>query len=335
MNMEQVRINTKQIQGITESLKNIKIKDSYRNREFITFNSKREKKIIAYLFCAAICHQTQSLLNSDKNLIGWNYLEYVFSNLAKSDSKLLDIEYINSKTRDELIAPFERLFPENDENPQCTLDKLPERIGLLKDIAQVLQEKYESQIEKLINKSEMRLFNNGKGLYELLNDFQAFQDPLKKKSTLFIKLLFQSGIIYILDSEKFEPLMDYHMQRLLLRTSCIDVLDNELEKMLKNKVFLQSDLEIREKCVEAIRLISKYSGISVLDLDDVFWAIGRSCCNNKIICRDRQCSKNPCTLTSILFLENHDHCLFEKICLGSLNGSYQEFWEPKVSTYYY
>jgi len=211
--MEQVRINTKQIHGITESLKNIKIKDSYKNREFITFQAKREKKIIAYLFSAAICHQTQSLINSDKNLIGWNYLEYVFANLAKSDSKLLDIKYINSKTTDELIVEFEKLFPESDEKPQCTLNNLPERIGLLKDIGQVLKEKYESQIERLINKSEMRLFNNGKGFYELLNDFKAFQDPLKKKSTLFIKLLYQSGIITVLDSYKFEPLMDYHMQR--------------------------------------------------------------------------------------------------------------------------
>jgi len=333
--MEQVSINIKQIQGITERLKNINIKDSYRKREFITFDSKREKKIIAYLFCAAICHQTQNLLNSDKNLMGWNYLEYVFLNLAKSDSKLLDIEYVNSKTEDQLTIEFQKLFPESDENPQCTLDKLSERIGLLKNIGQVLQEKYESQIEKLINKSEMRLFNNGKGLYDLLSDFKAFEDPLKKKSTLFIKLLFQSGITCVLDNERFEPLMDYHMQRLLLRTSCIDVLDNKLEKMLKNKMFLDSDLEIREKCVDAIRLISKLSGISVLDLDDVFWAIGRSCCNNKIICKDRQCSKNPCTLNSILYLEKHEHCLFEEICLGSLNTSYQEFWEPKVKTYYY
>ena len=333
--MEQVRINSKQIEGINERLKNIKIKDSYRNRDFITFDSKREKKIIAYLFSAAICHQTQNLINSDKNLIGWNYLEYVFSNLAKSDSKLLDIEYINNKTVDELIMEFQKLFPESNNNSKCTLDNLSERIGLLKNIGDILQEKYNSQIEELINKSEMKLFNNGSGLYELLNDFQAFQDPLKKKSTLFIKLLFQSGIVCILDCENFEPLMDYHMQRLLLRTSCIDVLDNKLEKMLKNKVLLDSDLEIREKCVSAIRLISKLSGISILDLDDIFWAIGRSCCNNKILCRDNQCSKSPCTLTLVLHLEKHEHCLFEDVCLGSLNVDYQEFWEPKVKTCYY
>jgi len=333
--MEQVRINISQIEGITERLKNIKIKDSYKNREFITFDSRRDKKIIAYLFCAAICHQTQNLINRDKNLIGWNYLEYVFSSLAKSNSKLLDIEYINNKTTDELIIEFQKLFPESKDNSQCTLDNLPERIGLLKNIGEVLQERYNSQIEELLSKSEMRLFNNGNGLYELLNDFEAFQDPLKKKSTLFIKLLFQSGIICILDSENFEPLMDYHMQRLLLRTASIDVLDNKLEKMLKNKELLNSDLEVREKCVDAIRLISKLSGISILDLDDIFWAIGRSCCNNKILCRDRQCSKNPCTLTLVLYLETHDHCIFEEVCLGSLNINYQEFWEPKVKTYYY
>jgi hypothetical protein len=325
----------KQIEGITEKLEDITIKDSYRNREFITFNAKRNKRIIAYFFCSAICHQTYSLVNRDKNLIGWNYLEYVFSNLAKSDSELLDIEYINRKTKDELITEFQQLFPESNENSQCTLDNLCERIGLLKNIGQILQDKYNSQIEMLINKPEMKLLDNGKGLYELLNDFQAFKHPLKKKSTLFIKLLLQSGIIHILDEEKFEPLMDYHMQRLLLRTSCINVLDNRLEQTLKNKILLDSDKEIREKCVDAIKIISKLSGISNLDLDDIFWALGRSCCNNKIICRDRQCSKNPCTLHSIISLEKHDHCLFEGICIGSLNENYQKFWEPQVQTNYY
>lgn len=333
--MEQVNMNIKQIELIAEKLKDIRIKDSYRNREFITFNARRDKKIMAYLFCSSICHQTHSLINIDKNLIGWNYLEYVFLNLAKFDSKLLDIEYINRKSKNELIIDFQQLFPESNEIAQCTLDKLPERIDFLKDIGQILQDKYECKIENLINKSEMKLFDNEKGLYELLNDFQAFKDPLKKKSTLFIKLLFQSGIIHILDDGKFEPLMDYHMQRLLLRTSCIDVLDNKLDQMLKNKILIDSDIEIREKCVDAIRIISKLSGISILDLDDIFWAIGRSCCNDKIICRDRQCSKNPCTLDSIIYLEKHEKCLFEGVCIGSFNNSYQKYWEPQVKTCFY
>ncbi len=52
-------------------------------------------------------------------------------------------------------------------------------------------------------------------------------------------------------------------------------------------------------------------------------------------CRDRQFSKNPCTLHSIISLEKYEHCLFEGICVGSLNENYQKFWEPQVLTYYY
>ena len=87
--MEKVIINIKQIERLTEKLEDIRIKDSYRNREFITFNAKRNKKIIAYFFCSAICHQTYSLVNRDKNLIGWNYLEYVFLYI------IIDIKHIN------------------------------------------------------------------------------------------------------------------------------------------------------------------------------------------------------------------------------------------------
>jgi hypothetical protein len=52
-------------------------------------------------------------------------------------------------------------------------------------------------------------------------------------------------------------------------------------------------------------------------------------------CGDRQCSKNPCILNSIIHLEKHEECLFEGVCVGSLNTSYQRFWEPQVNTCFY
>lgn len=333
--MSRVKINLTQIERVSDRLKGLKIKESHRNRDFITFNADRKEKIMAYLLCTAICHQTYTLVNKDKNLVGWNYLEYVFSNLAKSNSRLLDIEYINSKSDSQLTSEIEKLFPEGNKNSQCTLDKLSERVILIKDIGETLKNKYNSNIENLIEEIEIRLSNKGKGIYELLNDFKAFQDPLKKKSTLLIKLLYQSDLINIYNFKDFKPLMDYHMQRLLLRSSCIDILDVKLESDLKNKRYLDSDMEIREKCVEAIRIISSSSGISILDLDDIFWALGRSCCNDKILCKDGQCSKEPCTLTTVIDLKSHEKCLLEGSCMGSLNENYLDFWQPQVRTNFY
>ena len=125
------------------------------------------------------------------------------------------------------------------------------------------------------------------------------------------------------------------MQRLLLRTGCVKVLDSELEETLKKRRRLISDKEIRGKCVRAVKGISEISGLSVFDLDDIFWALGRSCCNDRVLCRDEVCSKVPCTFNEIVDLKVHDRCVLERYCIGSRDSNYLDFWEPKVTTEFY
>ena len=51
------------------------------------------------------------------------------------------------------------------------------------DISRVLNEKYDGKIGNLVKSSNGFLIKNGKGLYELLEAFEAYTDPLRKKST--------------------------------------------------------------------------------------------------------------------------------------------------------
>lgn len=316
-------------------MKNVGIRDTHGNRSFITFQAPSEKKLLAYLLCSAICHQTHNLKNADKNLIGWNYLEHVFEKLAIEESSLLDLKYLYEMSNHELQVEFEKLFPESETNSKSSLDRIEERINLIKNVVHIITSAGYNSIHTYFKRCDGYLYNNGTGLYETLSNMEAFKDPLKKKSTLFIKLLDQSGLINVKDPEHYEPLMDYHMQRLLLRTGCVKVQDSKLEFKLKRRKPIESDEIIRKECITAIKEISNKTGISVLDLDDLFWAIGRSCCKEKTLCRDKHCNKNPCTFEIVSNIEKHEFCIFEGVCLGSLEEEYQSFWEPQVSTSYY
>lgn len=333
--MDRIEINMQQLNKVAESISSIGISDEHANRPFIVFESTKELKTKAYLFCSAICHQTHSLRNESKNLIGWNYLEYVFEHLAKKNSPLLDIDYICESPSDKLEKEYAQEFPLSDSDTQSSLDKISERVELIKDIAQYIKKAgYESVLD-MFNQSEGKLIGHDSGLYSQLSKMRAFKDPLRKKSTLFIKLMNQSGLIQVKDPENIEALMDYHMQRLLLRTGCVEVNDPSLMMQLKNKEHLLSDEEIRRTCVQAIKRIGFESKKSVLELDDLFWAIGRSCCNEKILCVDMVCNKTPCTLTMVSDITNHKTCVFDGQCKGSTHQEYRDYWEPMVATDFY
>lgn len=333
--MNQAKINKEQCENIGNIVKNYKFRPSFYERELITFEAEEEAKARAYLYAAAICHQTHTLINKKLNLKGWDYLSSVFANLAKDNSNLLNPEDLSSLTIKELSNKFEILFSDDGNPKNCTLDKLSGRSAFLIQTAKIIREKYNNKITNLLRLSNGFLFNKGKGLYELLEKFPAYSDKLRKKSTVFIKLLEDSGLIKIKDPENFVPTMDYHTQRLMLRTGCIEITDRSLRKKLINKEKIESDEEIRESCIEAIKLISKVSGFKVTRLDDFFWSLARSCCREKILCQKKECDKNPCTFETFISLSSHDRCVLEKVCKGNVNEEYRKYWQPIVKTHYY
>ena len=223
----------------------------------------------------------------------------------------------------------------DDSNPDnCTLDRLEERSRFLIEIGRILKEKYDNKIINLLDLSNNLLINDGSGLYETLEQFEAYSDPLRKKSTILIKFLIDANLLKIKDPENFVPAMDYHMKKVLLRMGCVEV-DDDLRRKLINKEELESDKEIRNACVEAIKIISEFSRYEVIGMNDFFWPLGRSCCKEKTLCKDGECNKNPCTFNLIVDLDSHDRCLFERICKGSADENYQKLWQPIVETHYY
>jgi len=333
--MNQVRINKKQCKNIGNIVKNYKFRPSFYERELITFKADEETKARTYLYAVAVCHQTHTLINKKLNLKGWDYLSRVFITLAKDKSDLLNPENLSSLSNNELSNRLKLLFSDDGNPENCTLDRLSERADFLIQTAEIIKEEYSNRITNLLRLTDNFLFYKGKGLYELLEKFPVYSDKLRKKSTVFIKLLEDSGLIKVKDPENFVPVMDYHMQRVMLRTSCVEITDSSLQKKLKSKEKMESDEEIRRACIEAIKIISKTSGFKVTKLDDFFWSLGRSCCREKILCRKRECDKNPCTFETFISLTSHDKCIFKKVCKGSVDEEYRKYWQPIVETYYY
>jgi hypothetical protein len=116
---------------------------------------------------------------------------------------------------------------------------------------------------------------------------------------------------------------------------CVEVADKQLEMDLKTRRSLPEDSSVREACIEAIRLIADISGHPVTVMNDFFWPLGRSCCNETLLCRDHQCEKSPCSFILTADLREHAHCIFEGSCKAASDNDYSKYWQPVVKTHYY
>jgi hypothetical protein len=288
-----------------------------------------------HFFAVAICHHTYSLHHPVLNIRGWDFIEHVFVRMAKEQAALLDPAYISKATVKEITGMLAAWFAHDEQKQDCTLDRLDERAGLMLDAARKLMERYDGSVKRLFDESKGYLRKNENGLYEIMPAFEAFSDPLQKKSTFLIKLLMDAGMIEIRDPENFIPIMDYHMQRVLLRTGCVEVQDKTLRDQLLNRVPLSTDEPVRSRCTDAFMIIAMLSGRPVTRMNDYFWSLGRSCCNNTTLCYDGYCEKAPCTLSQIIHLDGHSKCIFEAVCPGAASEHYRNLWQPVVRTHFY
>ena len=333
--MHRVTVSTDQCKAIGRVLQTLSIKPTVYQREYFSLSTDSETKLRMFFFSIGICQQTHTLINKKLNLVGFNYLEKVFADLAKASSELLDPFFVKNQTPQALSERFAVLFSETGDLKDCTLDRLDERSRLCIDMSQKLVENYEGQICAFIAKSQGYLAGE-QGIYRLLSDFEAYSDPFKKKSSLFVTFAHHVGLFPIQDLDCLIPIMDYHMQRVLLRFGCVEILDEQLRRALMNQENLPSDEEIRSASIEAVHQLARYSGHSVFNIHDFLWPLGRSCCKEKPLCQHGLCDKAPCTFDSFVLLpSHHTHCVFEGTCKGSLEKEYRNLWQPLVDTHYY
>jgi hypothetical protein len=334
-NNEQVMVNETQCQKIAAIIKTLEPDNDFYQREYLTLSAQEETKYRMHFFAVAICHHTYTLHHPMLDISGWDFIEHVFLHLAKEQTALLNPAFISKATVKEISKMLAAWFAHDDKKQACTLDRLDERAGLMLDAARKLIDRYDGSVKKLFDASGGFLRKEDSGLYEVMPEFEAFSDPLQKKSTFLIKLLMDAGMIEIKDPENFIPIMDYHMQRVLLRTGCVEVLDQALRDRLLTLSPMPTDEPVRSRCTDAFRIIARLSGRPVTRMNDYFWSLGRSCCNNTTLCHDGYCEKAPCTLSQIIHLDDHSKCIFEAVCPGAISLHYRRLWQPVVNTHFY
>lgn len=333
--MQAVGVNIEKCIEIGNELKEYELQPEFLTRPFLTNKLDQETRLRMLLFSVAICHQTHALRSEKLNLSGWEYMEYVFLKMAEAGSELLDPVYISEMAEESLGKELRIQFSEVNLAMNSSLDRIKERVNLYKGTASLLVKKYHGLVSHLIRSSGDYILGRGDGLYELLEEFEAFRDPLRKKSTFFIKLGIDSQLLSLKDEDNIIPIMDYHMQRVLLRTGCVEIHDVKLFNSLVRRIPLESDALIRESCVKALSVISKHSGFHILTMNDIFWPLGRSCCNENCLCVNENCEKQPCSLAKSIVLKNHNHCIFEKCCTGIKDKNIRSLWQPAIETHFY
>ncbi len=330
-----VSIDYQSIKTISKLVSGFSFNDAFLKRPFLTQVTNPEQRAHMLFFAVGICHQTYALADASQNLYGWDYLEDGFLRMAQSGSFLLEPSKVAAESSFQLQQELRKFFSPGGNPANCTLDRLDERAKLYADMAKNLCTKFKGTFLEVIRVANNHVVNNTEGFYALLSCFDAYSDPLFKKSSFLIKLLGDAGYIKLIDPENLVPVMDYHMQRVLLRTGCIKILSQQLEHELKNRIQTQYEPQIRTKCIEAMMLIAQESGKDILRMNDVFYMIGRSCCLDNPLCISGKCAKEPCSLTRSLTIDNHHSCVLRLACAATTSASYAKFWHPITQTHFY
>lgn len=329
-----ISINTEQCLKTSYVLAQIGIREDFYNRPFIRLSGPAEKQLIVYLFSTAICHQTYTLHHPEKNLFGWEFIESVFLEAFNQNTELINPECLAKAGTKEIKVMLRNHFKTNQNPTSCTLDRLEERSFMLYELSQALVKPVFQDPFAFISVRKNKTCEIEK-IYQTLGNYKGFEDPLKKKITFFVKLATDAGLFNITDPQNIVPIMDYHMQRVLMRLGCVEINDALLRNKLIQQQKVDSDQAIRNACNEAIRIIADKSGHPILAMNDFFWPMGRSCCNEKPKCEHKKCEKSPCTFFTMVNLKKHDRCIFQDICMGAFHESYRKLWQPVIETHYY
>ncbi len=134
------------------------------------------------------------------------------------------------------------------------------RAALWRDLAAGLERDYGGAAARLLDASGGRLGGHD-GLLERLAAFEAYADPLAKKSQLLAKICERRGWLEIADPEHWQVSADNVLMRLALRSGLVAPGD-DLDR-------------VRAATRDAFARVAAEAGVSPPLLDDLLWELGR------------------------------------------------------------
>ena len=158
----------------------------------------------------------------------------------------------SSALRDVDSATVAHLFAVDDE----TVAGPDRRAALWRDLARGLERDYGGSAQRLLDSAERSL----SGLLDGLAEFEAYSDPLAKKSQLFAKICARRGWFEADDPEHWEVSADNVLMRLALRSGLIEPAGLD---------------EVRAATRDAFKRVATDVEIPPPELDDMLWELGR------------------------------------------------------------
>jgi len=136
----------------------------------------------------------------------------------------------------------------------------PHRRGALwRDLGVKLESRHRGSTDALLAACDSRLGGAG-GLLERLREFEAYSDPLAKKSFLFAKICERRGWLVVADPQSWEVSADNVLMRLALRSGLV----------------AEGDLgDVRAATRDVFKRLAVELGASPALLDDLLWELGR------------------------------------------------------------
>jgi len=235
-----------------------------------------------YLFTVAICHQTspvgQAPLQGEVSGVlkrGWDYLTARFEAVVHDDLKLLTPYRWRMLRGSEIATIFrDRRFGDLLTNPEGRAD-------LIRDLGDRMVANDWEFADDLFAASGGRVGSGQPNLLELLQQFRAYRDPVRKKSLFFLALMRNHGLWKYPDEDRLGAPADYHEVRGHLRLGTVKVDDSRLAAKLYNQeaVSEEEDLAIRTAVSDAIALVAEKGLLrSPSQAHYLFWNVFRSCC---------------------------------------------------------
>lgn len=235
-----------------------------------------------YLFLVAICHQTTprglppllGIVNGRERR-GWDYLLGKFEELVRQDRTLISRARWKEMAGDELATLF------SDPKYGARLVETDRRADLIRNLAAVMNAERWGHLDNLYRLARGRVASGEPNLVGLLSRFQAYRDPVNKKTFYLLALMRNHGVWEYADPDRLGPPVDYHEIRGHLRLGTVTVISDELRAKLMSRTPVDEveDLAIRRAVYQAIIEISHLTRVyDPSRLHYLFWNVFRSCC---------------------------------------------------------
>jgi hypothetical protein len=293
-----------------------------------------------YLLLVAMCHQTSPRGKppleghvAGRHLRGWDFLSAKLEGAAQVNRELLSPHLWARITADDVRKLFR-----SDTMGDLLTDPAG-RALLARDLGQKMLRRSWNEADQLYYAARGRIANGDPNLLDLLADFRAYDDPVRKKSFFFLALMRNADLWTYADPAELGAPVDYHEVRGHLRLGTVRVCDPDLRtKLLTGRyVTPEQDICIRHAVLKALMLVADFSGIrNPSQLHYLFWNVFRSCCTRE----DPHCKSCPGTCSLPVryvplasFPSGPRRCPFSEICESA--GREPKLMEHSIDTDYY